>query len=119
MDIRNSLLPSLLVPAQTRPGRDSAATQQTITTVTPDQSRNTGSELAAYVSQGELLDGQRSGDYGDLIREARQQRVQGATRHDVQPGGQSTYVTHALSAYHANAAAAAGTATSGGFDETA
>ena len=118
MEIRNSLLPSLLLPAQTQPGQGVSAVQQPAAPV-PNQSPSTGSTLAEYVSQGELLDGQRSGNYGDLIREARQQRVHAATQRDIQPGSQPAYATRALSAYQANIAAPTAATPSGRIDETA
>lgn len=114
MEIRNSLLP----PPLTQPlqGPQASTGLRPAAAAAPAQADAGNGGLTEYVSQGELLQRQ-GGDYGDLLRTARQQRAQAATSQEFPGGGGNPYAVRALSAYQSNSAPSTPAATH--IDETA
>ncbi|WP_127476321.1 hypothetical protein [Sulfurivermis fontis] len=106
MEIRHSPLPlySPLQPAQS-PAR-APAPQETGTPPGLPQDRR-GNGLTEYIARGEVVEGNDSTDYRELIRAARQQRAETMQEASAAPGnGTSPYAARALSAYLAYAGGA-------------
>jgi hypothetical protein len=116
MEIRHSPIPlySPLQPAQQ--AARTPATQETGSTTGLAPERR-GSGLTEYIARGEVVEGNDSTDYRELIRAARQQRAETLQEASAVPGnGTSPYAARALSAYQANTGGAA-TGTHEGLDE--
>lgn len=116
MEIRHSPIPlySPLPPAQS-PTRTPAPRETGSTTGLPQDRR--GNDLTEYIARGEVVEGNDSTDYRELIRAARQQRAETMQEASATPGnGTSPYAARALSAYQANTGGAA-TGTRTGLDE--
>jgi hypothetical protein len=116
MEIRHSPIPlhTPLPPTQ-QPARTPAQQEVTSTTGLRQERRDGG--LTEYIARGELVEENDSTDYRELIRAARQQRVEALHTEPGAGGDASPYAARALSAYQANAGDPAAAGTHQGLDE--